>query len=157
MMPNLSDQNDTFVNVLLPLARSLLSLPFLFSGIDKSLRWSAAQREVAASGLPWPTLLHLVTVFIQLGAGLSLLYGIEARLGALVLCLFLIPVTVMYHPFWKRAGAELVADADHFLLNFAVIGGLLMIVVVGSGGFSVIDQPLWEIVKSAAALVGAGQ
>ena len=33
--------------------------------------------------------------------------GLEARLGALLLCLLLIPVTVMYHPFWRRPGAGL--------------------------------------------------
>jgi putative oxidoreductase len=87
---------------------------------------NAAQHEAAASGVAWPTLLHLVTVAVQLGGGLSLLLGIEARLGALLLLLFLIPVTVMYHPFWKRSGAELVTEADHFPSNFAIIGGLLV-------------------------------
>src|SRR5271163_2068982 len=123
-------------------ARVLLSSPFLYSGIDKCRRWNAAQREVAASGLPWPTLLHLVTVVVQLGGGLSLLLGIEARLGALLLLLFLIPVTVMYHPFWKRSGADVVVEADHFLSNLAIVGGLLAIVALGGGTISLIDHSL---------------
>jgi len=114
------------------LARVLLSSPFLYSGVDKCRRWDAAQREVAASGLPWPTLLHLVTVAVQLGGGFSLLLGIEARMGALLLFLFLIPVTVMYHPFWKRSGADFVAEADHFLSNLAILGGLLLILAAAS-------------------------
>jgi uncharacterized membrane protein YphA (DoxX/SURF4 family) len=44
---------------------------------------------VAASGLPWPMPLHLVTVVVQLGGGFSLLLGIEPRLGALLLLRFL--------------------------------------------------------------------
>ena len=104
------------------LARVLLCSPFLYSGVDKCWRWSAAQREVAASGLPWPTLLHLVTVVVQLGGGFSLLLGIEPRLGALLLLLFLIPVTVMYHPFWKRSGADFVTEADHFLSLAQLLG-----------------------------------
>jgi putative oxidoreductase len=124
------------------LARVLLASPFLYSGVDKCLRWGAAQREVAASGLPWPTFLHLITVVVQLGGGLSLLIGIEAELGALLLSLFLIPVTVMYHPFWKRSGPDLVVEADHFLSNLAIIGGLLAIVALGGGGLSVVDYPL---------------
>src|SRR5271156_4776002 len=127
------------------LARVLLSSPFLYSGIDKCWRWSAAQREVAASGLPWPTLLHLVTVLVQLGGALSLLLGIEARLGALLLLLFLIPVTVMYHPFWKRSGAEFATEADHFLSNLAIIGGLLVIVALGSGRISLMDHSLAQL------------
>jgi putative oxidoreductase len=136
------------------LARVLLSSPFLYSGVDKCWRWSAAQREVAASGLPWPTLLHLVTVTVQLGGGLSLLLGIEARVGALLLLLFLVPVTVMYHSFWNRSGAELVAEADHFLSNLAIIGGLLVIVALGSGPISLIDQSLAQLLRDMAAALG---
>jgi putative oxidoreductase len=153
----LFDPNDAFLNALIMFSRVLLSLPFLYSGIDKCLHWAAAQREVAAGGLPWPTFLHLLTVAVQLGAGFSLLIGIEARLGALLLCLFLVPVTVMYHPFWKRSGADLVDEADHFLLNFAVIGGLLMIVALGSGRISMVDHPLGRLLELFAAMIRAAR
>jgi putative oxidoreductase len=142
---------------LILLARVLLSSPFLYSGVDKSWRWSAAQREVAASGLPWPTLLHLVTVVVQLGGGLSVLLGIEARLGALLLLFFLIPVTIMYHPFWKRSGAELVVEADHSLSNLAIIGGLLVIVALGSGPISLIDHSLAQLLGYMAAALGVAR
>jgi putative oxidoreductase len=145
------------VSYLILLARVLLSSPFLYSGVDKCWRWSAAQREVAASGLPWPTLLHLVTVVVQLGGGLSLSLGIEARLGALLLLLFLIPVTVMYHPFWKRSGAGLVTEADHFLSNLAIIGGLLVIVALGSGPISLIDHSLAQLVRYVASAFGVAR
>ena len=139
------------------LSRLLLSLPFLYSGIDKCWRWEAAQREIAASGLPWPTLLHLVTVVVQLAGGLSLLLGIEARLGALLLSLFLLPVTVLYHPFWKRSGAEFVAEADHFLSNFAIIGGFLAILAVGAGHLSVIDHSPAQLVDAVAVVLGTAR
>jgi putative oxidoreductase len=153
----LVDPNDAFLSASTLFSRVLVSLPFLYSGIDKCLHWTAAQREVAASGLPWPASLHLVTVALQLGAGFSVLIGIEARLGALLLCLFLVPVTVMYHPFWKRSGADLVAETDHFLLNFAVIGGLSMIIALGSGRISVVDHPLGRLLELLAAMIGAAR
>jgi putative oxidoreductase len=142
---------------LILLSRVLLSLPFVYSGIDKCWRWEAAQREVAASGLPWPTLLHLVTVVVQLSSGLSLLLGVEARLGALLLSLFLVPVTVLYHPFWKRTGADFVAEADHFLSNLAIIGGFLVIVAVGGGYFSVIDHSPGQLLDAVAATFGTSR
>ena len=156
-MINLPDSNGSFSDCMILLARALLSLPFLYSGIDKCWRWEAAQREVAASGLPWPTLLHLVTVVVQLSGGLSLLLGVEARLGALLLSLFLVPVTVMYHPFWKRAGADFVAEADHFLSNLAIIGGFLAIVAVGGGHFSVIDRSPGQLLDELAATFGTSR
>ena len=139
------------------LARVLLSSPFLYSGVDKGWRWSAAQREVAQSGLPWPTLLHLVTVLVQLGGGFSLLLGIEARLGALLLLLFLIPVTVMYHPFWKRSGSDIVVEADHFLSNAAIVGGLLVVVALGGGAIGLIDHASAQLQDHKAALLGVAR
>jgi putative oxidoreductase len=151
------DPHDAFLSAVIMFSRVLLSLPFLYSGIDKCLHWTTAQREVAASGLPWPTLLHLVTVALQLGAGFSLLVGIEARLGALLLCLFLVPVTVMYHPFWKHSGADLVAEADHFLLNFALIGGLSMVIAFGGGRITVVEHSLGRLLEIFAAIIGAAR
>jgi putative oxidoreductase len=136
------------------LARILLSLPFLYSGVDKCVRWEAARREVAASGLPWPTLLHLVTVVVQLCGGLSLFLGIEPRLGALLLSLFLVPVTALYHPFWNRSGADFVAEADHFLSNLAIIGGFVAVLAVGGGQLSVIDHSLAQLIDAIAAVFG---
>ena len=153
-MLNLPDSNCSLYDSVILLSRVFLALPFLYSGIDKCWRWEAAQREVAASGLPWPTLLHLVTVVVQLSGGLSLLLGIEARLGALLLSLFLVPVTVMYHPFWKRLGADFVAEADHFLSNLAIIGGFLAILAVGGGHFSVIDHLPAQLLVAVATTLG---
>ena len=156
-MLNLPDSNCSLYDSVILLSRVFLSLPFLYSGIDKCWRWDAAQREVAASGLPWPTLLHLVTVVVQLGGGLSLLLGIEARLGALLLSLFLLPVTLLYHPFWKRSGAGFVAEADHFLSNLAIIGGLLVIVALGGGPISGVDQSLAQLLRCLVAALGVAR
>ena len=153
-MLNPPDSNCSLYDSMILLSRVFLSLPFLYSGFDKCWRWNAAQREVAASGLPWPTLLHLVTVVVQLGGGLSLLLGIEARFGALLLSLFLLPVTVLYHPFWQRSGADFVAEADHFLSNLAIIGGFLAILAVGGGHLSVIDHSPAQLLDAVAAIVG---
>jgi putative oxidoreductase len=153
-MPSSSESDEVCYGVLILLSRILLSLPFLYSGIDKCWRWSAAQREVAASGLPFPTLLHIITVLIQLGGGLSIVIGVEARLGALLLCVFLIPVTIVYHPFWKRSGPDFAVEADHFLLNCALIGGLLMLFAFGSGRIGVINHSLAQLLESIIAEIG---
>ena len=91
---------------------------------------------------------------IQLGGGLSLLLGIEPRLGALLLLVFLIPVTVMYHPFWKRSGADFVTEADHFLSNLAIIGGMLVIVALGGGPSDWVDHSFSQLLESISVSHG---
>jgi len=59
--------------------------------------------------------------------------------------------------FWRRSGPDRVAEADHFLLNLAVMGGLLMIVAFGGGRIGVIDQPLPQLIDSIAAFAGAAR
>jgi hypothetical protein len=81
----------------------------------------------------------------------------DSPCSSLLLLLFLIPVTVMYHPFWKRSGAELVAEADHFLSNLAIVGGLLVIVALGSGPISLIDLSLAQLGRYVASAFGVAR
>jgi len=130
---SLADEKTSLPRFLILLAsRILLVSAFLYSGADKTIRWSAGEQEIAASGLPLVSLLHVVTVVIQLGAGLSVVFGLQARFGALALCLLLVPITALYHPFWLVTGPSLVTELNHFLLNLGLVGGLLMVVVYGA-------------------------
>ena len=130
---SLADEKTSLPRFLILLAsRILLASAFLYSGADKTIRWSAGEQEIAAIGLPLVSLLHVVTVVVQIGAGLSVVFGLQARFGALALCLLLVPITALYHPFWLATGPSFVAELNHFLLNLGLLGGLLMVVVYGA-------------------------
>ena len=74
---------------------------------------------------------HVAALLTELGAGLSLLLGYKARLGALILFLFLIPVTLTFHNFWTYTDPkEHTVHMIMFMHNLALMGGLLL---VGSG------------------------
>ena len=49
---------------------------------------------------------HEAATLFQLLGGLLVLLGIKEKLGATLLILFLIPVTVLMHSFWMVEGAE---------------------------------------------------
>jgi hypothetical protein len=117
------------------------------AGAPPSSRWLPAD-------CPDPRFFILSRCWSSLAADCPYCWGIEARIGALVLLLFLIPVTVIYHPFWKRSGADVVVEADHFLSNLAIMDGLLVIVALGSGRISVIDHSLAQLVEYMAAVLG---
>ena len=63
-------------------ARILLSQIFLFSGVMKVVDWSGTEAQMAGRGMFWIPLFHVAALLVELGAGLSLLLGCKARLGA---------------------------------------------------------------------------
>lgn len=115
-----------------PLAgRILLALIFILAGYGKINGWDGTLGYMASKGLPMPEVLLGLTILVELGGGLLLLLGFQARWAALALFLFLIPVTLVFHPFW--------ADPEQynaFMKNLAIMGGMLYIMTYGSGPYS---------------------
>ena len=114
--------------ILFSLIFILSSFP-LFSGHYVAY---AAQSGVPAASLAVPA----AGVFALVG-GLSVLFGYHARLGALLLVVFLIPVTLYMHNFWSVAEpAASIGQQTHFLKNVAMLGGALLIAYFGAGPWS---------------------
>jgi putative oxidoreductase len=91
----------------------------------------------AAHGVPLPGLLVPVSGIIALVGGLSVLFGFQTRLGAWLLVIFLIPVTVMMHNFWSLSDPmTLQIEKAMFLRNVTMLGGALVISYFGAGPLS---------------------
>ena len=111
--------------------RTFLALVFIIAGFGKITGWEGTLGYMASKGLPMTEALLALTILIELGGGLLLLLGFQARWAALALFLFLIPVTLIFHPFW--------ADPEQynaFMKNLAIMGGMLYIMTFGSGPYS---------------------
>jgi len=105
--------NDTAADIGLLLARLMLSLVFLWSGIDKAVHWSEGLGEIVSAGLPYPSLLLAATVLVQLGGGLSVALGIFVRLGAMALAGFTVVATMLFHDFWALRSRRAPASTHH--------------------------------------------
>jgi uncharacterized membrane protein YphA (DoxX/SURF4 family) len=112
-------------------ARICLSLIFLHSGIGKIFTFAATQQMMAARGLPLPALLLMGNIVFQIVGGISLLLGYKVRWGVILLILFLVPTTLVFHNF--LAEPKQITD---FLKNLGLIGGLLMVYYAGAGAVS---------------------
>lgn len=113
----------------LPPARVLVSLIFLVSGALKLTHWGRTAGMMAAHGLPMVPWLLLGAVAVELLGGLSVMLGIRARIGALVLFAYLIPVTLVFHAFWRLTGVDAQMQAVNFLKNLSIMGGLVAVAV----------------------------
>ncbi|MGH8756366.1 MAG: DoxX family protein, partial [Burkholderiales bacterium] len=90
---------------------------------------------MAGHGLPIPQLLLVATILIELGGGLMIALGWQARWAALAIFLFIIPTTLIFHPFWVADAAQM-QNQINFMKNIAIMGGMLYIMAYGSGPFS---------------------
>jgi len=88
-------------------------------------------RAAAAHGVPAPEVAILGAGVLLLVAGLSFLLGVFPRLGVGAIVLFLVPVTVIMHPFWAdRNLAQQQADLINFTKNIGLLGSSLMFLAV---------------------------
>lgn len=128
------------VNPMAGLGRVLLSLIFVMSGIHKITAWEATATQMESAGMvAVPLFLTGAIVFEVLG-GLSVMLGIQARLGALALVVFLIPTTLIFHDFWRHEGQEQQVQMIQFVKNLAILGGVLLVASLGPGGCCVFDK-----------------
>jgi putative oxidoreductase len=120
-----------------PVAGRILIAPlFLFSGIHKITGFSAVADMMARAGMPLPELFVIGAIVFELGGGLMVLLGWRARWGALLLALFTIPATLLFHNFWAADAAQYRGQLNHFMKNLAILGGLLYVMAAGSGPLS---------------------
>ena len=121
---------------LVPLGRLLFTLIFL----ESIPMHSSAQGigYAAHSGVPWPNVLVPLSGILALAGGLSVLLGYHARIGALLLALFLIPVTLMMHAFWNIPDAQMAQmQMVMFMKNVSMLGATLMVMHFGAGPISI--------------------
>jgi putative oxidoreductase len=120
----------------LPLAaRICLCLIFLNAGIKHALDFNNTVGAMADKGLPIANILLLFTVLFQLLGGFSLALGYKVKIGSILLIVFLIPATLVFHNFATNP-----MELNNFLKNIGLIGGLLMIIYTGAGAVSIDSQ-----------------
>ena len=117
--------------------RILLGSIFVISGFQKLMGFSGLITQIAGKGLPMPEVLAVLTVAIELGAGLLLVIGWKARWAAFLIFLFIIPVSLTYHNFWTMEGAQAAMNRIQFMKNISIMGGMLLAAAFGPGRYSV--------------------
>jgi putative oxidoreductase len=93
--------------------------------------------DAVSMGVPLASLAVPVSGVISLLGGVSILLGYRAKIGASLIVLFLIPVTLMMHRFWGVAD-PMTAQIQmiHFMKNVSMLGGALLISQLGAGPLS---------------------
>jgi putative oxidoreductase len=112
------------------LGRLLAGGYYLWSGFQHFANLKPMTRFVAARDVPAPELAVMVAGLLLLVAGVTFVLGVYPRVGVMALVLFLVPVTLIMHPFWDVRGAERVAALGLFTRNLALLGSALMLLAI---------------------------
>jgi putative oxidoreductase len=117
------------------LGRFFFALIFLMSG---PLHFSKQEvAYAAAQGVPLASILVPFSGVLAFAGGLSILLGYRAKLGAWLLVVFLVPVTLMMHKFWAVQDPMMAQiHMGMFMKNVSMLGGALLISQFGAGPFS---------------------
>lgn len=122
------------MTALVVIGRVLFALIFVLSGINHLVKLGSYSEYAASNGVPAASVAVVVTGVVILAGGLMVLLGWKARLGGLLLTIFLIPTALFMHRFWGLEDAMMAQNQmAHFLKNMSMAGAGLLIFYFGSG------------------------
>lgn len=117
--------------------RILYSMIFLMSGVMHVVKFSDTVGFAASKGVPMPGIGTFVATLLMLVGGLSVLLGYKAKIGAVLLVVFLVPTSFMMHNFWTISDPMMMQmEMAAFMKNMSMAGGALIIAYFGSGPLS---------------------
>jgi len=90
------------MDVVVLIGRVVFALLFLSSGVGHLMQTDSMAGYAQARGVPSPRTAVQLSGLLLLVGGLSVLLGVWADLGALLLVLFLVPTAVLMHGFWRE-------------------------------------------------------
>lgn len=116
--------------------RVLLALIFIITGFAKISGFDGTVGYMQAYNMPMPQVLAVLAIIIELGGGLMIAVGWKARWGAAALFIFVLVASFIFHAFWAVEPDQVMLQRIMFLKNLAIMGGMLYIIVYGSGPVS---------------------
>jgi putative oxidoreductase len=121
------------------IGRVLLVLIFVLSGFGKITGFAGTAGYMASQGIPQnlvtPAL--ILTILVEFGCSLLVLIGFKTRLAALIVFLWLIPVTLIFHFNPWRHGQDAMVNMIMYMKNLSMMGGLLFGASMGPGAYSI--------------------
>ena len=136
--------------------RAFIAIIFIASGLHKILAWTGSEsfftttatellshsvgQPLVQQGLEWALdnvfPLLVAATAVEIVCGLLIFLGLWVRLASLILFLYLIPTTLLFHHFWLLQSPDSDVQIVQFLKNIAIMGGLLNLLAYGRGGAS---------------------
>ena len=119
--------------------RVLLCVIFLMAAVGNKIpHFSDVAQLMGSKGIPQPKLMLAGAIVFLLAGSLSVITGYRARIGALLLLVFLALATYYFHNFWAITEAKAQQEQMiQFMKNLSMMGAMLFIIANGPGPMSI--------------------
>jgi putative oxidoreductase len=116
------------MDVIVLIGRILFAALFLGSSYAHLRMTDALAGYAQARGVPMARLAVIVSGVMLVVGGLSVLLGVWADLGSLILVAFLVPTAILMHGFWKESDPQArQMEMTQFQKDLALGGAALML------------------------------
>ena len=115
------------MNAVMLVGRILFAFMFVASGLNHLTKAEAMAGYAAYKKVPAPKLANLLSGVLMLLGGLSIILGVYADLGAVVLAVLLVAMAVKMHDFWNAEGEAKQPEMIGFMKNISMAGGALFL------------------------------
>ncbi|AYF76121.1 DoxX family protein [Nocardia yunnanensis] len=116
------------MDVVVLIGRILFVLLFLSSGFGHIAQRQTMAQYAQFKGVPMAAIATPASGVLLLAGALSVLLGVWADLGALLLVIFLVPTAVLMHAFWKETDPQAKqTEMISFNKDIALAGAALML------------------------------
>lgn len=136
------------------IGRILFAFMFIMSGLNhlKPANTAAMTGYAQFKKVPMAKLSVQLSGIVMVLGGLSIILGVYADVGAIVISALLIAMAVMMHDFWKADAASKQTEMIAFMKNISMAGGALFIFAIaaqeGSNiGPSLVKEGLFKFAK----------
>ncbi|MEM6160224.1 DoxX family protein [Erwinia sp. P6884] len=128
-------------------ARILMPILFIVAGWGKISGYEGTQQYMESMGVPGFFL--PLTILLEFGGGLAILFGFLTRFTAIVTVVFTLLTAVLFH-----SDASVAGNSINFMKNLSIAGGYLLLFITGPGAIS-IDHLLRKKTKLNGAKAAA--
>ena len=118
-------------NTLWIIARLLILILFISSGLAKVFDYENSLAEMRAAGLHPDWFFNIASAFVLLVDSLLVLFNRLLWLGTGALAVFLFLTIVIVHTFWSYTGEEAKLAMFWAIEHTSVIGGLMAVAIAG--------------------------
>lgn len=118
-------------NLAILIARILMPILFIVAGYGKlGDAYAGTQQYMQAMGVPGFFL--PLTILLELGGGLAVLFGFLTRTTALFTAFFTLMTALIFHTNFAEGVNQLM-----FMKNLTIAGGYILLAVTGPGAWSI--------------------